>query len=81
MRRQISQREAHKLAKRVEELEKQIRVERAAWGREYPGGIGLGDLTIERDTHFAGLLDGVQRCNRVLVVKYERGTLHFYGVK
>lgn len=44
-RRHISQREAHRLEKSLDELRAERNSERRAWAREYPGGTHLGTIT------------------------------------
>lgn len=38
----ISQREARRLKKRVEQLENELNGQRNAWARDYPGGTNIG---------------------------------------
>lgn len=42
----ISQREAHRLKKRVDFLEDQERGRNKAWSSDYPGGVHLDTLTV-----------------------------------
>lgn len=41
----ISQREARRLRKRVDELELTIDAQRREWSSSYPGGIHIGNIT------------------------------------
>jgi hypothetical protein len=50
----ISQREAQRLKKRVEELERNERENRSAWAREYIGGVHVDTVPIyEKSTAIA----------------------------
>jgi len=42
----ISQREARRLRKRVDELERRDEARRRAWSGEYPGGVHIDTLTV-----------------------------------
>jgi hypothetical protein len=48
----ISQAEARRLKKRVEELEDRDRRRSNAFVRDYPGGVNVGQLTYTQDTDF-----------------------------
>lgn len=43
----ISQREAHRLRARVEELELREHARRNVWSRKYPGGAHIGSLSLK----------------------------------
>ena len=76
----ISQREARRLKKRVEELEQQRRQERMACTRNYPGGQHLGSLTLGADL-FRGRLEGAQLLQHPLVVVLDGAQCKFYALK
>lgn len=82
MRRHISQREAHKLAKRVQELEARNEANRRTWSKDYVGGVMLGSF--ERP---ADWLNGQIHCARklgyavVVTTDSEQKKLCFYAVK
>lgn len=46
----ISQREARRLKKRVEELEYLLENERRIWGAEYPGGVHIATAAYGKDS-------------------------------
>ena len=80
MRRHISQREAHQLEKRVEELERERDQQRSRWASSYPGGKHLGSITRERDW-FAGMLEGAAMLNHAIVAKpNDAGKIDFYAL-
>jgi hypothetical protein len=54
-------------------------MERAAYGRAYPGGTHLGDWKIEQDW-FWGTLNAAQILKHPLVVKVEGAALKFYAL-
>ena len=77
MRRHISQREAHALAKRVEELEAQARVLR--YKMEAPhGGIALYQGSVAKDRFF-GMVEGAAKCGKIIVVRVRKDAYHFYA--
>lgn len=79
-RRHISQREAHELAKRVDELERERDQQRSRWARGYPGGTHLGSITREHDW-FAGKLEGAAALNHAIVAKpNDTGKIDFYAL-
>lgn len=43
----ISQREARRLRKRVDELERVIREQHFSWSKDWPGGVHIGTATGE----------------------------------
>jgi len=46
MRPAISQREARRLRRRVQELEAELQTQRSTWSREWPGGVHLCNLEV-----------------------------------
>ena len=79
-RRHISQREAHQLAKRVEELERERDQQRSRWANDYPGGKHLGYISRDRDW-FSGLLEGAAMLNHAIVAKPNHaGKIDFYAL-
>jgi hypothetical protein len=43
----ISQREARRLQKRVQELERERQEQRSAWSKDYPGGVNIDTLDLK----------------------------------
>lgn len=80
MKKVISQREARRLRKRVEQLERERRDERTAWGRAFPGGWHVGSLALVRESRFYGKLEAAQMFGRVLVAKIGDSVLEIYAV-
>ena len=77
--RKISQEEARRLQKRVEELELLRRKERASWVSEYPRGIHLGNW--EPDPWFFATIKTARRLSHPVVVTHnDKGQLQFYAV-
>lgn len=75
----ISQREARRLRKRVERLERERASERAVWGRDYPGGWHIGNVALTQESRFYGKLEAAQILGRVLVAKATGGTLEIHA--
>lgn len=75
----ISQREAHRIEKRVQELENERDKQRRRWSREYPGGTHLGFITRDRDW-FNGRLEAAQALHHAIVCTVEdSGKINFYA--
>lgn len=75
----ISQREARRLKKRVEALEKQRADERSSWGRRYPGWH-VWTLAIDVESRRYGRLEAAQTLGRVLIAKLDDGKLEIHAV-
>jgi hypothetical protein len=74
----ISQREARRLKKRVEELEAQARRMRLHWEAPY-GGVHLYDWNVSKDRWY-GKLEGAVAAGKTIIVRVDdtRG-LRFYA--
>ena len=76
----ISQREARRLKRRVEELEHERRSQRARWASDYPGGVMLGRLTRDKDW-LTGRIDGAHMLGHAVVVRQdESGAIAFHAL-
>ena len=75
----ISQREARRLRKRVQQLERE-QVERTRrWSKEYPGGVHIQTWTpSEVDAEACRVASALRYA---LVVRYESGKLYLYAVE
>jgi hypothetical protein len=76
----ISQREARRLRKRVQELENQERLRRSRWSSEYPGGTNITTLSLVNLPFERGRLSGAQLLQFPLVCKIEGNDLCIYAV-
>ena len=76
----ISQREARRLKKRVEELERIREQERERWVRDYPGGVHMGSLPREKDWLWGSLNAAQLLGHPIVVTTQENGELRFYAV-
>lgn len=75
----ISQREAHRLVKRVQKLEDERDRQRRRWSSEYPGGTHLGYISHERDW-FSGRLEAAQILKHAIVCRVDdSGKINFYA--
>jgi hypothetical protein len=78
----ISQREARRLKKRVEELEARERARNNRWAGAWPGGVHLGGIT-RPDDWLNGRIDGARMLGHAVVVTVDSEVkkLNFYAVK
>ena len=76
----ISQREARRLKKRVEELEHQEYVRRRAWATEYPGGTLLDTIAVQNaEWHIVNTARKLGHA--VVVVPDKEDYLRVYGLR
>lgn len=77
----ISQREARRLKNRVVELEQLQAQQRSIWVRDYPRGVHLGSLNLDRDW-FMGRIEAARMLGHPIVaIQNEAGTqIRFYAV-
>jgi len=68
----ISQREARRLRKRVQELEKLQADQRNRWAADYPGGITLGTISRSKDW-LTGRIDAARMLGHPVVVTQDYG--------
>jgi hypothetical protein len=74
----ISQREARRLKKRIEELEQQARSMRINWQAPY-SGVHMATWTLERDMWY-GTLIGARKLGKVLIARVaDNGEVSFYA--
>jgi hypothetical protein len=64
---QISQREARRLQKRVRELESIMDHERAVYACDWPGGVNIGSLSWEADNFVACAVYTARRLKHAVV--------------
>lgn len=79
MKKRISQQKARAAIKRVAELERERRMERASWGRSYPGGVNLCRFPLGHD-RVAGMLMAAQRLRHTLVAVVDEDKLYIYAL-
>lgn len=68
MTKQISQREARALRKRVARLEEYFGQQRRAYASEWPGGVHLGGMTWQQDNDLASAVYVARRLGHAVVV-------------
>jgi hypothetical protein len=76
--RKISQREAHRLSKRVAQMEHENSVRVSKYSTAYPGGHNIITLTL--DPSATERLYTAQLLGFALVARYDRGTALIYAV-
>lgn len=77
----ISQREAHRLRKRVEELEQHERQRNRRWCDEYPGGVHIGSEQLTVENYSA--VDTARRLGHAVVIvpTGKDRYAYLYGIK
>ena len=68
MKKQISQREARALRKRVAHLEKYFSQQRNIYAHDWPGGTHLGSLSWENDKHISSAVYTARQLGHAVVV-------------
>jgi hypothetical protein len=63
----ISQREARRLQKRVADLERQIKGQRARWSADYVGGVEVYRITLDRSSHAPTAIRTARRVGHAVV--------------
>ena len=79
MRAKISQREARRLKRQVEELMEREESRLSRWTSDWPGGVCLGSMPRERDW-LSGRIEASRMLGHAVVVLEKDGTLKFYAV-
>ena len=82
MRRKISQREAHRLANWVEQLERRNAENNRSWSSEYHGGVLLGTLTRDADW-LNGQIHAARKLGHAVIVTTDTAQkdIKFWAVK
>lgn len=75
----ISQREARRLRKRVEELEHRERARRHRWSSDYPGGTNFCTVTL-CDTA-AAMVQTAQLLDHAIVARISGDQLYLYALQ
>lgn len=75
----ISQREARRLRKRVEALQREIDTRRNAWASEYPGGVHLGTVELG-DGSLKGAVYAARLLKHAVVVTLDGTRARFYAL-
>jgi hypothetical protein len=75
----ISQREARRLKKRVEELEEMDNKRRQAWKSEYPGGVFLEGIAVQPWT-YATVKTARKLGHAVVITTNGENTIQFYAL-
>lgn len=78
----ISQREARRLRKELQQFRDDRRTSLNRWSVDYPGGIHLGDVHTGTTSRIYVGIDFAQRFECVVVCKVDSdGHIHFYAIK
>jgi len=80
MRKMISQREAHRLRKRVQQLEEAENVRRRVWASEYPGGTHIVTWTLQANDPQAVAIRTARTLRHAVVVLENDGILRFMAL-
>jgi hypothetical protein len=76
----ISQREARRLKKRVEVLERADIARNGAWTRDYPGGVHLNTITVN-DTEWHIIVTARKLGHACVVVPVDGSRINVYALR
>ncbi|HZO14118.1 MAG TPA: hypothetical protein VFB62_12690 [Polyangiaceae bacterium] len=76
----ISQREAQRLRKRVEELEDHLAIQRREWASSFPGGTHIGNITPTCTDPKIQIATARRLGHAVVVVNDSQGALMLYAL-
>lgn len=77
----ISQVEARRLRREVEQLKRERDEQRRRWCRSYPGGTNIAQLTYASGKEFIpAVVENSIRLQHAVVVTVDGGTLSFYAL-
>lgn len=76
----ISQREARRLRKRVQELEELLTRERRTWGAEYPGGVNIASAAYGKDTTVNAAVMTARKLGHAVVCVADDASVRFYAL-
>lgn len=76
----ISQREARRLRKRVEELERERDQQRNAWATDYFGGTHIATLDVENLTAELSAINTARRLRHAVVVTTDGPRIRFHAL-
>ena len=78
--RKISQREARRLRKRVNELEADVELRTRQWGSSYPGGVHITSFGVAGNPEERGAMESAQKLGAALVARCTDKTLMIFAV-
>jgi hypothetical protein len=76
----ISRREARRLKKRVEELEKILDEQKRSWAREWPGGVHLGTIDCTHKDYDTKVLVARKLGHAVVLTHHNTDKLEMYAL-
>lgn len=76
----ISQREARRLRRRVQQLETAEIKRRSAWSSEYPGGVNICNILYSQDDFHAVAIRTARKLGHAVVVVERSGELNFMAL-
>jgi hypothetical protein len=76
----ISQREARRLKKRVDQLEGVLRSQRASWGHVYPGGVNIATVTFAPEHTILTAIRTARKLDHAVVVVESGDVVYFYAL-
>lgn len=76
----ISQREARRFKKRVQELEYILANERRTWGVEYPGGVHIGSAPYKKDESLNTAVMTARKLKHAVVAVADDTVIRFYAL-
>ena len=77
----ISQREARRLQKRVNELQAELNEQQYRWAKQWPGGVNIFTENAPSSTLLAIVRTARALKHAVVVTENDQGSLYYYGCK
>ena len=75
----ISQREAHKLSKRVRELEDILNRQRHGWATEWPDGVNIASMDASNVANLCAVINTARILKHAVICTVDGNTVRFYG--
>lgn len=76
----ISQREARRLRKRVDELERERNEQRRQWSAEYPGGVNVTAVSVGSDSRVVTAIRVSRALGHAVVATVREGDVLFHAL-
>lgn len=76
----ISQREARRLRKRVQELEDREEARLRSWSKDYPGGTHIATVALDPNGAILAAIETALTLRHGVVAATDNGNVYFYAI-